>query len=447
MKGSVRYIITRPCLNEGSLRLLKYLDPVFPTSGPATFIDDRAHEHAVTVDRARARVTGLRDLYSAHNLGVNDVLNITLLQDGRYQVECVVKPARPITTPPATARPATPPRPEPQRVVVNATPHVREVRLQRQDGRDPAMRVTVTERATERPEVRADRAPARAPEPAAANPTRPTTPERPAARVTTVTVSEPAPAKPTPSAPALSVAAAPVAVLPRPAAIAPSPAALIDAVDLSDTDALQELARTCGYRFDQPAPGLARLRADLGAHAYTVLIALSEAATHTPTWQDGADYLAVLVNEGERPQGLPRLTREALSAVVEHARLAPLSPIELRGYWNTGSFDLTGADSIAELVSAHLAQRGTFSFVLMTLAQQSAHSVVSVPRLAERLGSGVNTAELHSILETLSRPPFLALTPMSGGQYYLRARVPDMLTELADYAGGIRARLRTPTPA
>ena len=138
------------------------------------------------------------------------------------------------------------------------------------------------------------------------------------------------------------------------------------------------------------------------------------------------------------------LTREALDALIEHAQLAPLSPVDLRGYWKAGSVDLEAAASVAELVGAHLAQRGAFSAVLLTLAQQPAHSLVSVQRLAERLGSGVNYAELGSILDTLTRAPFLALTPLPGGQYLLRSGVAELLTELADYADGVRRRLRVP---
>ncbi|MFD1731991.1 hypothetical protein ACFSC4_14475 [Deinococcus malanensis] len=56
---SMRYIITRPDLQEGSLRLLKYLEGTFPQSGPAHFVDDRGQEHAVQVDRDRGRIWGL----------------------------------------------------------------------------------------------------------------------------------------------------------------------------------------------------------------------------------------------------------------------------------------------------------------------------------------------------------------------------------------------------
>ncbi|MBB5236200.1 hypothetical protein [Deinococcus budaensis] len=386
----MRYIITRPCLQEGSLRLLKYLEATFPESGPAQFVDDKGREHEVEIDRAAGYVRGLRPLFHDQNLGVNDVLMITPLAPGRYQVEGIVKPHAPLLP----ARPEAAPAPEARRVVVTATPHVREVRMQ----------------AAPEPSPSAGRA-----------------------------ASTPAPAPLVPLTPA-SQAPQPTPPLGR----APSRAAAPGPLPSAAEDQLAELARLTGYQLSFPAPGVARLHADLGAHGYVVKVALEEGALRTPAWREDADHAALLTGEGERPQGTPRLTREALAALLEHARLAPLSPIDLRPYWQAGDLDLASAASISELVGAHLAQRGAFSFVLLTLAAQPAHSVVQVPRLAERLGSGVNVAELRSILDTLTRAPFLALTPLPGGQYLLRADVGDLLADLAEYADGMRRRVRAP---
>jgi len=419
----MRYIITRPCLQDSSLRLLKYLEATFPESGPAQFVDDKGREHTVQIDREAGRVRGLRELYHSQNLGVNDVLMITPLAPGRYQVEAIVKPHAPLL--PARSEPER--APESRRVVVTATPHVREVRVQ--------------------PVSQAPRAPA-AGTPDAASPDQPA-----------VTVR----ASSTPATEARAQAAAPLVPLtPAPAQLQPQPqpqsqlqpqgrplarTAAPGPLPTAPGDQLAELARLSGYHLSFPAPGVARLAAELGEHGYVVKIALEEAGLRTPAWREGADYAALLTHENERPQGTPRVTREALGALLEHARLAPLSPIDLRGYWQAGNLDLESAASISELVGAHLAQRGAFSFVLLTLAAQPAHSVLQVPRLAERLGSGVNLAELHSILETLTRAPFLALTPLPGGQYLLRADVAGMLTDLADYADGMRRRVRTPERA
>ncbi|MPY66690.1 hypothetical protein F8S09_08295 [Deinococcus sp. SDU3-2] len=386
----MRYILTRPCLQEGVLRLQKYLEPTFPESGPATFVDDRGREHRVEIDRAAGVVRGLHALYHDANLGVNDVLMITPLEPGRYSVEGIVKPHAPITTP-RTENQRTP---EPRRVVVTATPHVREVRLQHAE-----------------PDARAERPVA----PRAEAPARePLVPVPQLGR------------EPRTAAPASTSAPGPVPETPE--------------------AQLAELASLTGYRLSYAAPGVARLAAELGEFGYVVHVALNEAARR-PGWEGGADYSALLAAEGEKVTGTPRLTREALVALLEHARLAPLSPIDLRPYWEAGDLDLNAAAGVSELVGAHLAQRGAFSFVLLTLAAQPAHSVLQVPRLAERLGSGVNPAELSSILDTLSRAPFLALTPLPGGQYLLRAGVSEMLRDVADYADGVRRRIRPATPA
>ncbi|MFC6660925.1 hypothetical protein [Deinococcus multiflagellatus] len=107
--NATRYVITRPCLQEGSLRLLKYLSATFPAAGPVTLVDDRGQEHTAQVDPARQRVWGLGGLYHAGHLGVNDVLLITSLAPGRYQVEGIVKPHAPAPAP----RREAPPSPKP----------------------------------------------------------------------------------------------------------------------------------------------------------------------------------------------------------------------------------------------------------------------------------------------------------------------------------------------
>lgn len=404
MKGSVRYVITRPCLSEGSVRLLKYLEAVFPDSGPVTLLDDQGAEYEVSVDRAAGRLRGLSELYARFNLGVNDVLLITPLAERRYQVECVVKPLGARGAPPH-ARVSQ----APQRVVVSESAYVREVRLER-------------------------RLPAE---------------ERPAAPVATEYVSPEGGsvlAKDVPrAAQAVNVAGGDSTLRqgwpPAGSPDAPPANGLPDPDSLDAEAALEELCARVGYRLERPAPGLSRLRADLGAQGYSVLIALHAGALSSPEWRAASDHRAVLVPEAERPHGASRLTREALSALLEHARLAKLSPIELRGYWNTGSFDLESVASVAELVSAQLSQRGVFSFVLLTLAQQPAHSVVTRARLAERLGSGVNDAELSAVLNTLSGAPFSVLSALGDGQFYLRASVPDALRGLSEYADGLRSRV------
>ncbi|MFC4639133.1 hypothetical protein [Deinococcus hohokamensis] len=480
----MRYIITRPDLQEGSLRLLKYLEGTFPDSGAAQFVDDRGHEHPVQVDRARGRIWGLGSLYQAQHLGVNDVLHLTPLAPARYQVEAIVKPY----AAPPPPRPPVSPAPETRRVVVSSTPHVREVRLQE-------IRVSAavaTPRSAAEPVAEAAAAPASAQTPSAqtasAQPAQnresqgkePQTREVPVAAAQGKGIQNRGGQAPAAQASAVqglqaSVAQGAVQALPEGTRVAPRPvtraatgapaagatkAAPLD-VRFPETPAprpqavstpladdlegqLSELARLTGYRLQHAGEGITRLSAELGAHGYSVLVAHDERALQGGAWTEDADYRVLLTTEAQRPANQPRLTREALAALIEHARLAPLAAVDLRGYWKAGSVDLEAAASVAELVSAHLAQRGAFSFVLLTLSQQPAHSVVSVQRLAERLGSGVSSAELGSILETLTRPPFLALSPLPGGQYLLRVGVPELLSDLSDYAEGVRRRVRVP---
>ena len=560
---AVRYIITRPCLAEGSLSLLKYLQPHFPADGELVLLDARGERHTVTVDASRRRLMGLDALYRAHHLGVNDVLMLQRAAEREYSVACVVKPhARP--QPGAAERPAPAPPMVEKRVVIHATPHVREVRTERvsaaQISAVPAGGTSASTAPTdnvlaggsaspsgERPDDR-QRAPTTSSgaQPAQAQPTAtairevapaapvdrsgpalqstPASQHQTAAPLSTLTArlqqgasvrtGTPQPVRMNSAAlnmgarhvsplgapiqlqfgparqgqvrpfpqgsPALNLANTPTSapaqarvrgtvttgsalqVPATPAAPAvqpttgtaqstrstPAPAeALRSTTDLrpNPEDQLAALARLTGYTCEHLGSGVVRLRAELGQHGYSVLIATTPQALTTPAWNEQCDYMALLTPEDQRPQGIPRFTYAALEALLEHARLAPLTPIDLRGYWNTGSFDQESVESVAELVSAHLAQRGSFSHVLVTLAQQPAHSLVQLPRLAERLGSGVNTSELQSILETLSRPPFLALTPLPGGQYYLRSEVRDLLQEFGEYAEGMRRRLR-PAP-
>ncbi|WP_425146893.1 hypothetical protein [Deinococcus sp.] len=510
--------------------------------------DSRGETFTATVESARLRLSGLGELYRAHHLGVNDVLMITPRPDGTYGVECVVKPhARPAAVP---ERPAPAPATIEKRVVIHATPHVREVRMERVSAESAASQLPALRIQASRPGTRSEaQRPLETQKPLETQES--SSPPEASIRVQEVTVQEvavqqvavqkasvvalspkttqlktvqhseaggqgsasaasPAPtpsSQPeavnvlpsgagqsapgpvsvgTPAAPtglasaALAVAtpSAPVSastqgVTVRPPALpvasvqTESPAsrpsadagqhraAQTDPVPARDPAAAQrqppgpqvegqlaDLAKLTGYGFEHLGVGVVRLRASLGSQSYSVLIATTPAALTSPAWSEPCDYMALLTTEDQRPQGIPRFTHAALAALLEHARLAPLTPVDLRGYWNTGSFDQQSVESVAELVSAHLAQRGVFSHVLLTLAQQPAHSLVQATRLAERLGSGVNTAELQSMLETLSRPPFMALTPLPGGQYYLRSEVRDLLGEVGDYAEGMRRRLR-----
>ena len=442
-----RYILTRTCLSEGSLTVARHLQGLFPATlagQPLTLVDDQGRDYSVKMTASGRRLLNLGPLYHAHSLDVNDVLLLAAQGEQRYRVECVVKPHTERLSSPARSEKAAEPT---RRVVINATPHVREVRLERTSTAGSAhiseLRLAPQEPASSAPKPAED---------AGADKTEPGrhAPRREPARLEAVHGEAQPSASPLASdaerrEPPRPGKAAPA---PRPAAATAPPASADEDVPEParlDTVAeqLSELAELTGYQVEYlggAEAGPVRLKADLGQHGYDVVLALGDAETRHPAFSRGT-YRALLTWEGESAPASPRLTREALSALLDHARLAPLTPIDLRGYWNTASFDLDSVASLAELVSAHLVQRGTFTYVLGALAQQPAHSIVDPLRLGEKLGSGVNRAELSAIMDTLCRAPFMALLPLPGGQYYLRADIPALLSEVSDYSLGIARRI------
>ena len=468
-----RYILTRSCIEEGSMRLLKFNEASFPESGPVQFVDDRGKEYPALVDRTQMQVLGLGELYHDHNLGVNDVLTVTPTAPGHYEVETVVKPystprARQTgrQKPSGSGRTETPTRREEGRSEASrqgaASPSVREVRGQpagsltgrrtapsggrNLSGLGEERRPATGEEGEPRPSPLKPIAPAFAPQVPQPGRQELTLPASLASFGSRSRDAEPS------NAGESTLSAAPAAPSPAPsepvsvvqeAMPAPTPTPRVQSGALEDQ--IVEFARLTGYRLTLLGRGLVRLTADLGpAYGYTVLLATDRDALSSPEWDSGDDHRALITTEEDRAPGVPRLTREALVSLIEHARLAPLGALDLRGYWRAGDVDLDSAASVAELVSAHLAQRGTFTYVLLTLSQQPAQSLVNVSELAQRLGNGVSTDDMNAILDTLARPPFLAVTPLPNGQFLLRNTVTDLLADLADYAQGVRRRLRAP---
>ncbi|MFC6591886.1 hypothetical protein ACFP81_07630 [Deinococcus lacus] len=439
---ALRYIITRPCLQEGSMRLLKYLEGQFPESGPVKFYDEAGQEYPAEVRRDLERVLGLGAFYKAHHLNVNDVMMVTPLMAGCYKLEGIVKPyAKPApeweqTAPRAAQRPAPArsllhpaPEAETRRVVVDATPHVREVRVERVEPAALSQPGPAFDRPDTRPEARL---------PAEGRALRP------------------APVTPAPAAPptqAQSGDTPPTAVALRERlkrdlrSSAPEPEAPAAAVSTpgNPSEEIAEFGRLSGYRVEHLGAGLTRLKAELGPHSYTVLIADSVPSMGSPEWRDrsgmGSVYRVWLASEDQRPEGVAYVTREVFPVLSAQARLAPLSPLDLRSYWHAGILDLRAAQSVARVAETHVGQRGAFSLVLMALAQQPANSLVSSARIAEYVGPA-HESDLTEMLETLTRPPFMLLRGVAQGEYLLRSDVGEFLADLAGYAGDLRRRIR-----
>lgn len=427
-----RYILTRTCLQEGSLRLLKFNEFYFPQSGPVTFVDERGKEYAAQVDREAMQVTGLGDLYHDHNLSVNDVLTITPSETGRYEVGAVVKPYSAART-----------RQGRRKETESRNPGVREVRTPQPSLTGRQKRAGPTGGGGRNLSgLGEERRPGDTPSPALKPIAAAFTPQLPQSGRPELTLEAPLFPPPAKGSSTTVISAAPSESAEKPAAPAAEarPAPVSPAVT---QDQVAEFARLTGYRLTLLGHGLIRLNADLSApYGYSVLVATEPMATTYPEWDSADDHHVLITGEDERSAGIPRLTREALAALTEHARLAHLGALDLRGYWRAGDINLDSAASVAELVSTHLAKRGAFTYVLLILNQQPAHSIVDLGDLAQRVGSGASLDEIKAILDTLTRAPFLALTPLPDDQYLLRLSVADLLGELTDYAQGVRRRLR-----
>ncbi|MBI3963017.1 MAG: hypothetical protein HY335_09705 [Deinococcus sp.] len=80
----MKYTVTRPCLSSGTIRLLRYLAPHFPSSGNVVFLDG---EREVQAKIEGEVITGLGGFYTQYQVAVNDELIIEPLSQGRYQLQ------------------------------------------------------------------------------------------------------------------------------------------------------------------------------------------------------------------------------------------------------------------------------------------------------------------------------------------------------------------------
>ncbi len=99
MAQTYRYPLTRICIRTGSLTLPLNLLGVFPERGEVLALDSQKDvEFTLNVDGRR--VLGLGPFFGAHDLTVNDELQIRVQEDGRFAITAVARPRRPDFTRP-----------------------------------------------------------------------------------------------------------------------------------------------------------------------------------------------------------------------------------------------------------------------------------------------------------------------------------------------------------
>ena len=488
-----RYTVTRLCLLEGSLRLQKNLQGLFGAlEGEISLRDERGIEFSARISQKEAKLWGLTEYYGRIGLGVNDVLSLSRLEERKFQLEAVVKHARVSTqlhTP--LPRPATP-----QRVVLGESEFLREVRVER-----PRSGLTATtpyssntsSSSTSNPNKAAEYTSARASESSGSSASESSSATYSNGRIDEVRESTkpevlsvdvggrryvpilPQQAAPQPTASQQTLAQNTPIIYPASTgyiagsertdkpAVSPSSGYIppISRTPGSSTPSsapdfglLERFAKVLGYTVNSSG-SLVFLEAKLGRQSYRV--ALAYGLQGAPDWEalerTEADFRAVLVREDsalEHPKNfkVTRVTVEALETLLESAALSPLTPLELRGYWNATAIDQNSAHSLAEIAGRELGSRGIFSQVLLCLTEFEPHSSIRISHLIHRLGERVSRNDLETTLDTLTRPPFLAVSRVGTDEYYLRQSVQDTLTLMGDYALGLGARVRvskTPT--
>lgn len=215
---------------------------------------------------------------------------------------------------------------------------------------------------------------------------------------------------------------------------------------------LDTLGRRWGYRVDYPAAALARLRADVGPRAHTVLVALGGGAVGAAEWRSApapATYRLWLTPQAQATLDAPVVTPEALRCLAD----APvqLSSLDMQPVWEGGGLHEATALALiqqaGERQAGHeQAQRG-FEAVMRVLAQQPSQSLVTASRLAGHVKE-LDPSQLNQVLLLLSRPPFSLLVPVESGHYLLRQEAAEFLRDTAQAWASLAGELhRHPTPA
>lgn len=446
--GRYRYILTRPCLDSGSIAVLKYLEHVMPTTGEVVFVGDGGEEIKLTADPKMRRLYGLSDYYAKHRLQINDTLFITVLAERRFALERLVR----VRDAKAEQKPRPAPPPKPERIILEESPYVREVRtrdrtvlpyskglLYPQDqegntgaGTDDSRRAESREQAQAKPK----------PADEARN-----TLKNLIARDRDQRFGDPPRPEPV-MTPVESVPQAPLAppVLERAGT----------AYERAGTTLERARATfiALGYGVDVIGEGL-MLEAKLGRRAHRIALAVTDDADEVRTVLEvgrgqAAKYLAIAASPdaleafGQQPdfENIAQVDLSTIDALGRLTRLSPVGPLELEGYWNAGRLDENALASLEAGVNTSVGARGAFSFVTLSLAHFPAPGIVNVQDVMSGIESaGIGSGVVLETLESLSKAPFMLLSPLGGGEYYMRRPVSVALEGLSEYAGGLRSRL------
>ncbi len=395
-----RYTITRMCLDSGSLAILKYLEPYLPKEGTLSLIHEGGRE--LRLEPREKRLYGLSDFFAQHKLAVNDALLLTPLDSNRWQLEVQQKTRAAATPASAVVVPAPM-----ESIIEDESSHIRVVRKQ------PASVLPypngILYPSSEKSET--------------------TPPEVPVVVLSTVVASV---------SPSISPVVSPSA---------PSP--------------LENLTRVFsgfGYEVTNLENGL-QLEARLPRGTHRIALALEGHGDTNAVLKagrlQGAKYLAVatsserlgLIDTATAFGQVARVELEALATLEKLQEHFALTPLELEGYWNAGGIRQDALESIQQSINQRLETRGEFSFIMLALRHFNAPCAVTPEDIVAKLpGSGIGTSTVLQVLETLSKAPFMLVTPLGMGEYHLKMSLDRGLEDLAGYVSSVKMRLRTSAP-
>jgi hypothetical protein len=414
-KGRVRYILTRLCLNTGSIAVLKYLEGTLPSEGFILAVTDSGEEIKLTASTTEKRVYGLTDYFVKRGLNVNDQLFITVIGD-KLQLESIAKnrDTKPDLERPAQSTPALP-KAKFERQIIEESAYVREVR-----------------------EVKVSPYPRGIFYPGSNETSENGTPKPETAQ--SETTSEP------------QILETPVARETPPAKQATPFEVMLENVHTSFT--------ALGYVVSALESGLL-LETKLGRLGHRVALAVTDGKLEMDAMNSilkagrvtGVKYLAVAAPRDvlgflEPSAAFGRVCKvelESLSDLRDLAKLFSFGPLELEGYWNAGNINTETLESLEANVQSQIQSRGLFSFVTLALNHFDAPRIITPEEIQDKLSAtGITTGTITEVLETLSKPPFNLLSPMGVGEYHLRANLERGLSDVAEYVSSLRMRLRHP---
>jgi hypothetical protein len=417
-KGRVRYILTRLCLNTGSIAVLKYLESMLPSEGFMLAVTESGEEIKLTASTTEKRVYGLTDYFAKRGLNVNDQLFITVIGE-KLQLESIARnrDAKPDLERPAQNSTPVIPKAKFERQIIEESAYVREVREVKVS---PYPKGILYPRSNE-------------------------TSENGASKLETTESG----VTPEPQVSEMLVAREPPI---SPAKQATPFEVMLENVHTSFT--------ALGYVVSALESGLL-LETKLGRLGHRVALAVTDGRLESDAMNSilkagrvtGVKYLAVAAPRDvlgflEPSAAFGRVCKvelESLSDLRDLAKLFSFGPLELEGYWNAGNINTETLESLEANVQSQIQSRGLFSFITLALNHFDAPRIITPEEIQDKLSAtGITTGTITEVLETLSKPPFNLLSPMGVGEYHLRASLERGLSDVAEYVSSLRMRLRHP---